>query len=108
MKNYSITRASEAAVLPIAWLAKRQHTGSFFEVIALVLRPGESMPKHTNDFVVLFGVSSGLGILELDQVVMNLSAGDWVELAAGSERGWRNEGDAPLELLVIKMLKNKD
>lgn len=106
MNNHSITRASEATVLPIEWLATRKHAGSFFEVIALVLEAGESMPKHTNEFVVLFGVLAGLGVLEIDQAVMNLSTGDWVELAAGCERGWRNEGNDPLELLVVKMLKN--
>jgi quercetin dioxygenase-like cupin family protein len=75
------------------------------EVIHLVLKPGEGMDLHTQPFDVIFFVIAGNGILRTADVPVEGEPGSCIQVPAGKQRGWMNNSNAELRILVIKILK---
>lgn len=72
------------------------------EVIRLHLAPGESMENHINEWRIIFFVLRGAGSLNVGGKLYELKAEQSIAVEAGQERFWSNQGDHPLELLVVK------
>jgi quercetin dioxygenase-like cupin family protein len=75
------------------------------EVIHLVLKPGEGMDLHTQPVDVIFFVVGGNGILRTADKPVEGEPGSCIQVPAGVQRGWMNNSNAELRILVIKILK---
>jgi quercetin dioxygenase-like cupin family protein len=71
-------------------------------LVRVVLEPGVHLPPHPVPDRALFWVVRGVGELEVDGVVQVMLAGDAALVEGGAQRGWRNTGDGPLELHVVR------
>ncbi len=84
-------------------IGKRLSTHPKAEIVHLSIEPGRALPLHTMPMPVLFFVIEGIGTLRTADGAERYAAGTVVECPAGIERGWANEGDGPLKVLVIKL-----
>lgn len=104
MTNHQVSFSSQVVALPVPWEAFRHHQGPLFEAIYLTLNQGETMPLHSNDVPVLFGVLEGEGLLTIEDASYQMSPGDWAEVKPTVSRGWQNTGSGRLKLLVVKFM----
>lgn len=74
------------------------------EIVHLAIEPGKGLALHTMPMPVLFFVIEGTGTLRTADGTERYTAGTVIECPAGIERGWANEGTAPLKVLVIKLV----
>ena len=56
---------------------------------------------------VVFYVLKGSGILEIENEKHQLAEGDLIEVEADLDRGWTNNTDEVLDLLVLKQMNNR-
>jgi quercetin dioxygenase-like cupin family protein len=101
-----VTTLGSAPKVPFQLDGKILMTRPGLEIVHLTLKPGETIPKHVNDFDVAFYVLSGDGVIETSHESAGISAGMLIEIEAGEERGLTNTGDSVLLVLVMKMLRN--
>lgn len=80
------------------------HTEEKVELVHLLLKPGESLAEHKNPFDVIFFVAEGSGILSIENKDFKLEKNDVTKVTSDKNRGWRNNSDKDLRLLVIKLL----
>ena len=80
------------------------HTEQRIEIIHITIKSGESLDKHKNPFDVIFFVISGTGILSIDNEDFKLSQNDTIKITSEKNRGWLNNSDSDLQLLVVKLL----
>ena len=76
------------------------------ENLALVhsyFKPGEGIPSHPNDDRAIFYVLSGEATLSFEGEDKTLKAGDSVLIPEKTQRGWRNDSNEELSLLVMKL-----
>ena len=85
-------------------LGKRLAAHPRAETVHLAIEPGKRLALHTMPMPVLFFVIAGAGTLRTADGAERYTAGTVVECPAGIERGWANEGTAPLNVLVIKLV----
>jgi quercetin dioxygenase-like cupin family protein len=74
------------------------------EVIQLTLKPGETLPKHVNDFDVAIYILEGQSRIETGTASEEVLPGMLAEIVAGEERGMANTGDGMLKVLVMKFM----
>ncbi len=72
------------------------------DMVHLSLGIGAEIELHTLDQEVTFYLISGCGTLFVDATEIIVSTGDVVEVTANAQRGWKNDGDAILEVLAVK------
>lgn len=72
------------------------------EYVQLAIQPGSGIPEHVLPIPVSFCVLSGAGTVLVEGEAQTVAAGEMVECLSGFSRGWKNETDALLEVLVIK------
>ena len=80
------------------------HSEKQIELIHLLLKAGENLAEHKNPFDVIFFVIEGSGILTIEGEEYNLKATDVTKVTSEKIRGWKNNTDNDLRLLVIKLL----
>ena len=76
------------------------------EKIALLhidFKPGQGIPPHLNEDRAIFYVLSGEAILTLGDEEKTLKTGDSVLVPENLQRGWRNDSNEELSLLVMKL-----
>ncbi|TAL70524.1 MAG: cupin domain-containing protein [Bacteroidetes bacterium] len=74
------------------------------QILHITLNPGESLPKHTMNLNALFYILDGSGIASIGNEVQEVSRDTLIPSPAELERGWRNNSDKPLRILVTKIL----
>lgn len=74
------------------------------EFIYISLKPGEEIELHANPRDVVFFVLEGKGIILVEDEKTGAEKNDCIEVKKNLQRGWRNESDDELRLLVIKSL----
>ena len=72
------------------------------ELVELTLMPGGEVPAHALPVNVDFYVVNGQGTITIDGKDLSAQKGDVVSVGANSQRGWQNNSDEKLILLVIK------
>ena len=99
----SFYRLDEVVVkeVPNAWKITE---GTDYEMVRLVLGPGEAQQLHRNPHRVIFFVLQGNGILQVEGRTFQLGTGDGAEVMSYERRAWKNTGESDLELLVFKFL----
>lgn len=78
--------------------------GTDYQIVRLILKPGEAQTMHRNQHRVIFYVLNGKGILLVEGRSFQLGTGDGAEVMTYELRAWKNAGDDDLELLVFKFL----
>ncbi len=73
-----------------------------YAVVHLELAPGATVAPHVTPFDALFHVLEGNGIVTLNGEELRARPGLEVEVPAGVSKSVRNDGPAPLKLLVVK------
>ena len=74
------------------------------ELVYLKLKPGEYLEKHKNPFDVIFYILKGEGKLLLENEVKILQANDSIFIGSNLDRGWKNDSNEELNLLVFKIM----
>lgn len=77
------------------------------EIIELEFSPGSSLRPHDMPCKVAFFVVEGTGVFTYGERVERIQENEIVHVNPGELRFWRNRGDVPLKLLVIKSLLEK-
>ena len=77
------------------------------EVIELEFSPGSSLRPHDMPCKVAFFVIEGTGTFTYGDRVETVHQNEMVHVNPGQQRFWRNRGDIPLKILVIKSLGEK-
>ena len=72
------------------------------EYVKLCLQPGSKIEKHSLPFHVTFFVIKGIGDVQLVDSVKKVYTGDLIEVEPNQSRGWQNNFEDMLEVLVIK------
>jgi len=76
------------------------------ELVKLEIEKGGEIPVHTLPIHVSFYVVSGDGTAIVSEQKIKVSKGDVISINAYVNRGWVNEEDDLLELLVCKEKQN--
>jgi quercetin dioxygenase-like cupin family protein len=80
------------------------HSEDKIELVHLLLKPGENLAEHKNPFDVIFFVAEGSGALSIEGEEFKLSTNDVTKVTSDKNRGWKNNSEKDLRLLVIKLL----
>lgn len=80
------------------------HSEDKIELVHLVLKPGEDLAEHKNPFDVIFFIAEGSGILTVESKEYKLQMNDVTKVTSDKNRGWKNNSQKDLRLLVIKLL----
>jgi quercetin dioxygenase-like cupin family protein len=71
----------------------------------LMLQPGQALKKHVTPVDVAFYVLEGRGEVEIGEEKETVGQDTLVESPKGIPHLWRNVGDGPLRIMVIKLPK---
>lgn len=74
------------------------------ELVFLTMLPGETLEKHKNPFDVIFFVVSGSGRLQIEEAEEILYKNDSIFIDNTKNRGWINNTNEKLVVLVYKIL----
>jgi len=99
-----IQNLQNAPKVPIELEAHILHSEKTVELVHLTLKPGEQLAEHKNPFDVIFFVVEGAGILTINGKPTKLKATDTLKVTSEINRGWENNTDNDLKILVIKLL----
>ena len=80
------------------------HSEKQIELVHLLLKPGENLDEHKNPFDVIFFVAEGSGVLSIEEKEFNLTINDVTKVTSDQNRGWKNNTNYNLRLIVIKLL----
>jgi quercetin dioxygenase-like cupin family protein len=80
------------------------HTSSTLEVIHLCLQPGQDIPPHANQFVVVVCLIKGGVTLDMGDNKIQLALYDTVEIEKDINRGFANYGTEEARLIIMKKL----
>lgn len=80
------------------------HSEKQIELVHLTLKPRENLAEHKNPFDVIFFVADGSGVLSIEGKESVLSKNDVTKVTSDKNRGWKNNTDQDLRLLIIKLL----
>jgi quercetin dioxygenase-like cupin family protein len=80
------------------------HSEKPVELIQLLLKPGEKLETHKNPFDVVFFVIEGSGLLTINEDKKQLKSSDTIKVTSQNLRGWENNTQSDLHLLVIKLI----
>ncbi|WP_048111004.1 cupin domain-containing protein [Methanoregula formicica] len=79
--------------------------------VVITLKPGESLKKHVTPVAVFFYVLEGTGVVETGEERQSVGRDSVVESPAMIAHTWKNESNAVVRILVVKILttgKGKD
>jgi len=106
MKKMNINDLTPFYTIPLI-RGRRIHQSNHLEIVHLALEPGGVMEAHSMPVDVLFYVLEGNGNLYVNDIQYLLSKDEFIEVPKAAMRFWRNESDAPLNLLVIKSISDQ-
>ncbi len=85
--------------------ARKFYQNEHMMMVHLSLKPGDTIGKHGAPLDVCFLVLEGKGIVEIGDESKEVEANTLIESPANCGHGWRNESEAILRILVMKMQK---
>jgi quercetin dioxygenase-like cupin family protein len=102
MKLESVSSAASKAN-PHGVEAKTLYDHDHALISHLCLQPGQALKKHITPVDVAFYVLEGRGEVEIGEEKEVVSQDTMVESPKGIPHLWRNTGDRPLRILVMKL-----
>ena len=103
-KLYAIHTRNETLPVPFDLDGRFLFRSETLELIHLILKSGEVIGMHSQPIPVTFFIFEGEGLLTVEKDVIQASREMMIEVQAGAMRSWRNTGEYPLKMLVIKQL----
>lgn len=103
-QSINVINLENAQKVPFKLDGKIMFSDTDNELIHLTLKPGEVLDIHTNPFDVIFFVLEGTGIITVEDEQKELSLNSCFKVKTDVMRGWRNESDSILRILVVKQL----
>ena len=85
--------------------ARKFYQNEHLMMVHLNLKPGDVIAKHAAPLDVCFLVLEGKGIVEIGDESKEVEENTLIESPANCGHGWKNESDAILRVVVIKMKK---
>lgn len=85
--------------------ARKFYQNEKLMMVHLSLQPGDVIAKHGAPLDVCFLVLEGKGTVEIGDESREVEANTLIESPANCGHGWKNESDALLRIVVIKMQK---
>lgn len=85
--------------------ARKFYDNERMMMVHLNLKPGDVIAKHAAPLDVCFLVLEGKGIVEIGEESNEVEANTLIESPANCGHGWKNESEAVLRIVVIKMKK---
>jgi mannose-6-phosphate isomerase-like protein (cupin superfamily) len=82
--------------------AKKIHENEFVQVVHMLLKPGESLKKHTTAVDVFFYVLEGEGIVEIGDEKQTVSKDMLIDSPKNIPHCLYNEGSVNFRVLVVK------
>ena len=82
--------------------AKKIHDNENVQVVHMLLRPGESLKKHTTPVDVFFYILEGIGIVEIGDEKQKISKDMLIESPKNIPHCLYNEGNEIFRVLVVK------
>ncbi len=82
--------------------AKKIHENENVQVVHMLLKPGESLKKHTTPVDVFFYVLEGEGIVEIGDEKQKVSKDMLIDSPKNIPHCLYNEGNSNFRILVIK------
>jgi mannose-6-phosphate isomerase-like protein (cupin superfamily) len=95
----------ETANNPHVVEAKKIHDNENVQVVHLLLKPGESLKKHTTPVDVFFYVLEGVGIVEIGDKKQEVNKDMLVDSPKNILHCLYNEGNEIFRVLVVKTPK---
>jgi len=102
--GYQITHRKELEAVPFDLDGRFPYRSESLDLIHLILKSGEVVGTHSQPIPVSFYVLSGEGILTVGSDNIPAVADMMIDVEPHAMRSWRNTGEAPLKILVIKQL----
>jgi mannose-6-phosphate isomerase-like protein (cupin superfamily) len=85
--------------------ARKVYENDYAEVMHLTLKPGEHLIKHQLPVDVFFFILEGSGIIEMGDEQQKVERNSLIEGPANVPRGWINNTNDLLKILVVKTPK---
>jgi len=85
--------------------AKKIHDNENVQVVHMLLRPGESLKKHTTPVDVFFYILEGIGIVEIGDEKQKVGKDMLVDSPKNISHCLYNEGSEIFRVLVVKTPK---
>ena len=85
--------------------AKKIHDNENVQVVHMLLRPGESLKKHTTPVDVFFYILEGIGIVEIGDEKQKVSKDMLIDSPKNIPHCLYNEGSEIFRVLVVKTPK---
>lgn len=82
---------------------RKLFTSKNIELVLISLEPGEKVAKHSVPFDTIFFISSGKGIVELENENVSVSENNMLYCDKNSDHGLVNNSDKKFVVLVIKL-----
>ena len=80
------------------------HSDKKTELVHISMQAGESLEDHKNPLDAIFFIISGSALLTVDGEKLELKANDTIKITSDQLRGWANNTNNELRILVIKLL----
>jgi quercetin dioxygenase-like cupin family protein len=99
-----ITNLKNAAKVPFNIEGHKMYTGESVEIIHLNMKPGEVLEMHSNPVDVVFYLIDGKGTFITEAAETIIEKDSCFRINAGLLRGWKNNSNIDLKILVFKIL----
>ncbi len=103
MADFRIIPFEETPKVPFNFDGRILFKSDKFEVVHLVLKPGEYLDPHIQPMDVVFFVMEGKGSLLIGKEVVEIPENTTIHVKSGILRAWPNTGKRPLRILVSKL-----
>jgi quercetin dioxygenase-like cupin family protein len=100
----NIVSLTNAPKVPFDLEGYKMHSSDTLEVIHLCLKPGQSIPQHSNPFNVVACLVSGQVTVHIGDDQRVLSLYDVVELGKNMNRGFTNYSTTEARIIIMKKL----
>ncbi len=87
---------------PLGLNVRHLHETPHVMLSLLTLQPGDAVPPHSAPVDVVFYVVEGSPLVQVEDEEQRVETGMLVPSSAGHRHGFRNDGDAPVRILIIR------
>ncbi len=84
---------------------RKVYENDILEVMHITLKPGDHLVKHQLPVDVFFFILEGSGVIEMGDEEQIVTTNTLIEGPANTPRGWKNDTNDLLKILVVKSPK---
>jgi quercetin dioxygenase-like cupin family protein len=87
---------------PMGLSVRHLHETSHVMLSLLTLEPGQAVPPHSAPVDVVFYVTEGSPVVQIEGESEQVGPNTLIPSAKGLHHAFRNDGDAPVRILIIR------